>query len=79
MIGALQLFDLVWVMTGGGPVNASDTMATTMFKAGLKGQEMGYGSALAVILFMFALVLALAYQRLVLRRDIEGATTAFSG
>jgi raffinose/stachyose/melibiose transport system permease protein len=40
---------------------------------------MGYGSALAVILFMFALVLALAYQRLVLRRDIEGATTAFSG
>jgi len=79
MIGALQLFDMVWVMTGGGPVNASDTMATTMFKAGLKGQEMGYGSALAVILFMFALVLALAYQRLVLRRDVEGATTAFSG
>ena len=79
MIGALQLFDLVWVMTGGGPVNASGTMATTMFKAGLKGQEMGYGSALAVILFMFALVLALAYQRLVLRRDIEGGATAFSG
>lgn len=79
IIGALQLFDMVWVMTGGGPVNASDTMATTMFKAGLKGQEMGYGSALAVILFMFALVLALAYQRLVLRRDVEGAVTAFNG
>jgi raffinose/stachyose/melibiose transport system permease protein len=54
-------------------------MATTMFKAGLKGQEMGYGSALAVILFMFALILALAYQRFVLRRDIEGAVTAFNG
>jgi raffinose/stachyose/melibiose transport system permease protein len=32
-----------------------------------------------VILFGFALVLALAYQRFVLRRDIEGAVTAFNG
>jgi len=32
-----------------------------------------------VILFAFGLVLALAYQRLVLRRDIEGAVTAFNG
>ena len=31
IIGALQLFDLVWVTTGGGPVNASNTMATYMF------------------------------------------------
>ena len=40
---------------------------------------MGYGSALAVILFAFGLVLALAYQRFVLRRDVEGAVTAFNG
>jgi ABC-type sugar transport system permease subunit len=40
---------------------------------------MGYGSALAVILFGFALVLALAYLRFVLRRDVEGALTVFNG
>ena len=40
---------------------------------------MGYGSALAVILFVFGLVLALAYQRFVLSRDIEGGVTAFNG
>ena len=40
---------------------------------------MGYGSALAVILFLFGLVVALAYQRFVLRRDTEGALTAFGG
>ena len=79
MIGALQLFDMVWVMTAGGPLNASNTMAIEMFKAGLKEHLMGYGSALAVILFVFGLVLALAYQRFVLRRDVEGAVTAFNG
>ena len=31
VIGALQLFDLVWVMTGGGPLNSSTTMAVNMF------------------------------------------------
>ena len=45
IIGALQLFDMVWVMTGGGPVNASSTMAITMFKAGFRSNQFGYGSA----------------------------------
>ncbi len=79
MIGALQLFDMVWVMTAGGPLNASSTMAIAMFKAGLRNNQMGYGSALAVILFGFGLLLALAYQRFVLRRDVEGAITAYTG
>ena len=56
MIGALQLFDMVWVMTAGGPLNASSTMAISMFKAGLRNNQMGYGSALAVILFGFGLL-----------------------
>jgi raffinose/stachyose/melibiose transport system permease protein len=79
MIGALQLFDMVWVMTGGGPLNASTTMAINMFRAGFKSQQMGYGSALAVILFICALVVALLYQRYVLRRDVDGAITAYNG
>jgi raffinose/stachyose/melibiose transport system permease protein len=79
MIGALQLFDMIWVMTAGGPLNASSTMAIAMFKAGLRDNQMGYGSALAVILFGFGLLLALAYQRFVLRRDVEGALTSYTG
>jgi raffinose/stachyose/melibiose transport system permease protein len=79
MIGALQLFDVVWVMTAGGPVNASSTMAIAMFKAGFRSHQFGYGSALAVILFLFCLVVALLYQRYVLRRDTDGALTAYSG
>jgi raffinose/stachyose/melibiose transport system permease protein len=78
MIGALQLFDLIWVTTKGGPVNASNTMATYMIDWGFRRQQLGYGSAAAVILFVVALVLALAYQRLVMRRDTDGALTGYA-
>jgi raffinose/stachyose/melibiose transport system permease protein len=79
IIGALQLFDMIWVMTKGGPIGASNTMAILMIKSGFTSQQMGYGSALAVILFVCCLFLALAYQRFVLRRDIEGAVTTPAG
>jgi raffinose/stachyose/melibiose transport system permease protein len=79
IIGALQLFDMVWVTTNGGPLTSSTTMAISMFKAGFKSQAMGYGSALAVLLFIVSLGIALAYQRFVLRRDTEGALTTFGG
>lgn len=79
VIGALQLFDIVWATTRGGPVHASDTMATYMYDFGLLRSQMGYGSAVAVILFLVCLVFALLYQRFALRRDIEGATTSFGG
>ena len=48
IIGALQLFDLVWATTKGGPVNASNTMAIYMYDWGFRRQELGYGSAVAV-------------------------------
>ena len=79
MIGALQLFDMIWVMTKGGPVGASNTMAILTFKSGFTSQQLGYGSALAVILFICALIVALAYLRFVLRRDVDGAVTSFEG
>ncbi len=75
IIGALQLFDLVWATTKGGPVNASNTMAIYMYDWGFRRQELGYGSAVAVIIFVIALVLALLYQRYVMSRDVEGAMT----
>ena len=75
IIGALQLFDLIWVTTRGGPVDASNTMATYLVDWGLRRFSLGYGSAVAVILFLIALVVALGYQRFVMRRDLDGAMT----
>lgn len=79
VIGSLQLFDLVWIMTLGGPANASTTMATYLVDHGFKRYEFGFGSAVAVILFVFCFVFALLYQRFALRRDTEGALTRMVG
>ncbi len=79
IIGAIQLFDLVWATTRGGPFNASDTMAVYLVDYGIKRTQMGYGSAVAVILFAMALVVALLYLRFVMRRDTEGAVTLGGG
>ena len=69
VLGALQIFDLVWVMTTGGPVNASETMATYLYKFGFQRFALGYGSAIAVMLFVICFGFSVIYQRLVMRRD----------
>ncbi|MFC4586841.1 carbohydrate ABC transporter permease [Sphaerisporangium corydalis] len=79
VIGAIQLFDLVWVLTSGGPIHSSETMAVTMFQFGFKRTQIGYASAISVVMFGISLVFALAYQRFVLRRDTEGAITSMRG
>ncbi|MEV6405564.1 sugar ABC transporter permease [Streptomyces bobili] len=79
IIGSVQLFDLVWVTTAGGPDHHSETMAVTMFQYGFKRYQVGYASAISVAMFVISLVFALAYQRFVLRRDLEGATTTLRG
>ena len=75
IIGSLQLFDMVWIVTGGGPLNSSSTMAVYMVKNGLNVSQIGYGSAVAVVLFLISLVIALFYQRFALNRDLAGAIT----
>jgi raffinose/stachyose/melibiose transport system permease protein len=54
-------------------------MAVYMIDRGFERSQFGYGSAVAVIVFLIAFVFALAYQRFVLRRDVTGALTAMGG
>ena len=75
VLGSLQFFDLIWVMTKGGPVNASNTMATYMYTFGFQRFQLGYGAAASLVIFMICFVFSLLYQRFVMRRDLEGALT----
>ena len=75
VIGSLQVFDIVWILTGGGPGHSSMTMVTYMILAGFRSLYIGYGTALAVIIFAFCFVFSLLYQRFALRRDTAGALT----
>lgn len=69
MIGALQLFDMVWILTQGGPANSTTTMATYLINQGTNRSLYGYASAVAVLLFFISLGLAVLYQVFILRRD----------
>ena len=71
IIGALQLFDLVWVTTKGGPIGASSTMATYLYDQ-FRKSLFGYASAVSIVIFALSLVVALLYQRFALRRDLRG-------
>ena len=76
IIGSLQLFDLVYVIWGkSAPYVDVSTMASYMVLTGRDTSRWGYGNATAVVMFLISLAIALAYQRLVLRRDTEGAVT----
>ncbi|MCB7136150.1 carbohydrate ABC transporter permease [Cellulosimicrobium marinum] len=71
MIGSLQLFDMVWILTKGGPANSTVTMATYLINQGTDRSLYGYASAVAVLLFAISFVLAALYQVFVLRRDTQ--------
>jgi raffinose/stachyose/melibiose transport system permease protein len=77
IIGALQLFDLVYIIWGQyiSSTAGTSTMATYLVTNGRNAGNYGYGNAVAVVLFLISLVVALIYQRYVLRRDTEGAIT----
>jgi raffinose/stachyose/melibiose transport system permease protein len=73
VLGALSVFGLIWVMTQGGPAHATETMATYMYKSGFVKFQFGYGSAVAMLMFMMCLAFSVGYQRLVMRQDYEGS------
>ena len=69
VLGSIQQFTIIWVMTGGGPVNASETMATYMYRYGIVRHQLGYGSAVAIIMFLFCLIFSLLYRGLTRKPD----------
>jgi len=69
VLGSIQQFIMVWIMTKGGPVNASETLATYMYRFGFVRFQLGYGSAVAIYMFILCLIFSLIYQRLTRRPD----------
>lgn len=69
VLGSIQQFIIVWVMTRGGPVNASETMATYMYRYGFVRFQLGYGSAVAIIMFLLCMIFSLLYQALTRKPD----------
>jgi raffinose/stachyose/melibiose transport system permease protein len=74
ILGSLTQFNLVWIMTRGGPVNASEMMATYMYRYAFIRLQLGYGSAVALVMLAFCLIFSIAYQWLSRQPDpLSGA------
>lgn len=63
-IDAFRVFDAVYVLTGGGPANSTETLSIYAYKVLFQALEFGYGSALAVSMLVVVAVLTLFYARL---------------
>jgi raffinose/stachyose/melibiose transport system permease protein len=68
IIGSLKYFDLVYVMTGGGPGVATELMATYMYKVSFVRFNIGYGSTIASGMFILITLTALITIKLINRR-----------
>lgn len=67
--GGIQVFDLVYVLTNGGPYDTTQFPTTYLVRVVFRDQQMGYGSALAVILTLVVVTVALIYNKLRTKED----------
>lgn len=70
-INSLQVFDLVYVMTNGGPLNATDTLVTMLFREGFQYFHTGYASAIAWVLFVIIVLASALQMRLFRYNDVD--------
>ncbi len=71
IIDSLRSFDLVFVMTRGGPANSSSVLANMMYIEAFNNYKMGYGAAIAVVLFLITAVFIFIYLWQTLRTELE--------
>ena len=69
VIGALQLFDIIVPLTGGGPFDTTNTMVSFLYYFGITRMRVGFGSAVGVVLFLICVTFAFGYQRIFMRDD----------
>ena len=68
LINSFKVFDLIWVMTQGGPYRSSETLAVTMYRESFVSFHVGYGAAVAVVLTAIVFVVAVFYLHAMFRR-----------
>lgn len=69
VIDSLRTFDIVWAMTRGGPYNSSQLLSTYMFQQGFTVVNLGYGSAIAVVIFLLAIIFIITYLARAARQE----------
>jgi raffinose/stachyose/melibiose transport system permease protein len=67
--GALQLFDVIIPLTGGGPSHSSHTIVSFLYQFGILRMKLGFGGAVSVMLFIACVIVAVVYRRVLFRAE----------
>jgi raffinose/stachyose/melibiose transport system permease protein len=71
MIGSLKVFDLIFVMTNGGPADASESLAIRLYKEAFTLNHFGYGTAVGIVMSVLILALSVFNLRFLRKREVE--------
>ena len=69
LVNSLKTFDIVWIMTQGGPYRSSETLAVMMYRETFVLFRFGYGAAIAVLLSVVVFVVSIVYLNRTLRNN----------
>ena len=72
VIYSFQVFDLVFVMTGGGPSNATNMLGVYAYQQGFQSNQQGYAAAIGMVLFLLVLVFTAVQWKISRNRDVAG-------
>jgi ABC-type sugar transport system permease subunit len=73
LVGGFSVFDIVFIMTGGGPANATEVLGTYAYRNAFQLNRISYGTALALLITVLAVPFAVGLNRLQRRLSLEGA------
>ncbi|CAA9320568.1 MAG: ABC transporter, permease protein 1 (cluster 1, maltose/g3p/polyamine/iron) [uncultured Nocardioidaceae bacterium] len=74
LLGGFSVFDLIFIMTGGGPSNSSEVLGTYAYERAFEANRISYGTALALVIALMAIPFAVGLNRLQRRLSLEGRT-----
>ncbi|MCP4397245.1 MAG: sugar ABC transporter permease [bacterium] len=72
MIGSVKVFDIIYIMTKGGPARSTESLTTLIFDRAFNFYEFGYGTAIGIMMFLLILVLSLIQLNVLLKREVKG-------
>lgn len=69
VVNSFKVFDLIWVMTQGGPYRSSETLAVTMYRESFISFRLGFGASVANMLSLIVIIFSVIYLRSIFRRE----------
>jgi ABC-type sugar transport system permease subunit len=72
LVGGFSVFDIIFIMTGGGPAEATDVLGTLAYSQAFQLSEIGYGTTIALFITILSVPIAVLLNRLQRKLSLQG-------